>query len=109
MAVNAPDRAKNSDCASMSGLMSGKKSCKKATDAALDFLEYLYQRTGCWYLTFAAYHSGEAGVSRAIRNRGGLRTIGHYRRTRSFLRRRASMFLPLWHWQLLKENPTSMG
>lgn len=47
-----------------------RKDPEKATTAALDFLEYLYERTGCWYLSFAAYHSGEGSVFRAIRNNG---------------------------------------
>ena len=42
----------------------------KATQAALDLLEYLYEKTGNWFLAFAAYHSGEGCVFKAIRNNG---------------------------------------
>jgi membrane-bound lytic murein transglycosylase D len=47
-----------------------RKDPEKSTMAALDYLEYLYERTDCWYLAFAAYHSGEGRVYRAIRNNG---------------------------------------
>jgi membrane-bound lytic murein transglycosylase D len=43
---------------------------EKSTIAALDYLEYLYGRIGCWFLSLAAYHSGEGTVYRAIRNKG---------------------------------------
>jgi len=41
-----------------------------ATDAALDILEYLYDKMGDWYLALAAYNAGEGCVNRAIRNTG---------------------------------------
>lgn len=47
-----------------------RKDPEKSTDAALDYLEYLYERTDCWFLAFAAYHSGEGCIYRAIRNNG---------------------------------------
>jgi membrane-bound lytic murein transglycosylase D len=39
----------------------------RATDAALDYLEDLYDRFGSWYLAAAAYNSGENRVGRAMR------------------------------------------
>ena len=38
----------------------------KATDAALSYLSYLYNRFGSWYLAAAAYNSGETRVARAM-------------------------------------------
>jgi membrane-bound lytic murein transglycosylase D len=43
----------------------------KATDAALDYLEYLYRRFGSWYLAAAAYNSGENRVDRLLRQHAG--------------------------------------
>jgi membrane-bound lytic murein transglycosylase D len=39
----------------------------RATDAALDYLEDLYDRFGSWYLAAAAYNTGENRVGRAMR------------------------------------------
>ena len=38
-----------------------------STDAALDILEYMKERTGNWLLAFAAYNSGEGRVRKAVR------------------------------------------
>ncbi len=37
-----------------------------STDAALDYLQFLYEMHGDWYLALASYNWGENGVSRAI-------------------------------------------
>ncbi len=47
-----------------------RKDPERATDAALDLLEYLHERTGCWFLAFAAYHTGEAEIMETIRRCG---------------------------------------
>ncbi|HYR29482.1 MAG TPA: lytic transglycosylase domain-containing protein, partial [Thermoanaerobaculia bacterium] len=39
---------------------------EKATDAALSYLSYLYNRFGSWYLAAAAYNSGENRVARIM-------------------------------------------
>ena len=39
----------------------------KATDAALDYLQQLYDRFGSWYLAAAAYNTGENRVGRIMR------------------------------------------
>lgn len=45
----------------------------KATDAALDYLDFLHDRYGSWYLAAAAYNAGPARVDRALaRHRLGL-------------------------------------
>jgi membrane-bound lytic murein transglycosylase D len=43
----------------------------KATDAALDYLTYLYDRFGSWYLAGAAYNTGENRVGRIMREETG--------------------------------------
>jgi membrane-bound lytic murein transglycosylase D len=43
----------------------------KATDAALDYLTYLHNRFGSWYLAAAAYNSGENRVARIMREETG--------------------------------------
>lgn len=40
----------------------------RATRAALDYLETLYEEFGSWYLAAAAYNSGPARVARAVRS-----------------------------------------
>lgn len=41
----------------------------RATGAALDYLEVLYEQFGSWYLAAAAYNCGPARVARALRGR----------------------------------------
>jgi membrane-bound lytic murein transglycosylase D len=43
----------------------------KSTDAALDYLTYLYNRFGSWYLAAAGYNSGENRVDRILRQQAG--------------------------------------
>ena len=43
----------------------------RATDAALDYLEDLYDRFGSWYLAAASYNTGENRVDRILREREG--------------------------------------
>ena len=43
-----------------------RKDAEKATDAALSYLAYLYNRFGSWYLAAAAYNSGENKVARIM-------------------------------------------
>lgn len=44
----------------------GRRDVLAATDAALDYLEYLYRKFGDWKLALAAYNWGEGAMSRAI-------------------------------------------
>ncbi len=43
----------------------------RATEAALDYLQSLYDQFGSWYLAAAAYNAGPGRVARAVRNHGG--------------------------------------
>jgi membrane-bound lytic murein transglycosylase D len=43
-----------------------RKDAQKATDAALSYLAYLYNRFGSWYLAAAAYNTGENRVARIM-------------------------------------------
>ena len=45
----------------------------RATDAALDYLEYLHGRFDSWYLAAAAYNAGPGRVSGILRRHGGAR------------------------------------
>lgn len=38
-----------------------------STDAALDYLQYIYERHGDWHLALASYNWGEGAVARALR------------------------------------------
>ncbi len=46
----------------------------RATDAALDYLEYLYERFGSWYLAAAAYNAGPSRVERILHRHADGRT-----------------------------------
>ena len=48
----------------------------RATDAALDYLEELYDSFGSWYLAAAAYNAGPARVRAAMRLYGESGTLG---------------------------------
>lgn len=43
----------------------------RATEAALDYLQYLHGRFGSWYLASAAYNTGQGRVSRIMRQQYG--------------------------------------
>lgn len=45
----------------------------KATDAALDYLEWLHDRYDSWYLAAAAYNAGPGRVDRALSRRSDVR------------------------------------
>jgi membrane-bound lytic murein transglycosylase D len=48
----------------------GRRDIMASTDAALDYLQSLYEQFGSWHLALAAYNMGENGLARAIeRNR----------------------------------------
>jgi len=43
----------------------GRRDPVASTDAALDYLEYLYKRFGDWHLALAGYNAGEGNVGRS--------------------------------------------
>ena len=43
-----------------------RRDAEKATDSALSYLSYLYNRFGSWYLAAAAYNTGENRVGRIM-------------------------------------------
>ncbi len=45
----------------------GRRDPVAATEAALDYLDYLYRRFDDWYLALAGYNAGEGNVNRAKR------------------------------------------
>ncbi len=47
---------------------------EKATDAALSYLSYLYNRFGSWYLAAAAYNTGENRIARIMTDAFGRET-----------------------------------
>jgi membrane-bound lytic murein transglycosylase D len=69
----------------------------KATDAALDYLEYLYNRFGSWYLAGAGYNSGENRVGRIMREMTGSErgTDADYWRIAARLPRETRDYVPL--------------
>jgi membrane-bound lytic murein transglycosylase D len=48
-----------------------RRMVEKETDAALDFLEHLHKRFGCWYLAAAAYDAGENRMARLMKKKFG--------------------------------------
>lgn len=52
----------------------------KATAAAINHLQDLYDNYGDWYLVFAAYNSGAGNVNKAIRRSGGKKDYWEIRR-----------------------------
>lgn len=46
----------------------------RATEAALDYLQYLHDRFGSWYLAAAAYNAGPTRVARVLKSQAGDQT-----------------------------------
>src|SRR5690606_27290948 len=63
----------------------------KATEAALEYLQYLYNRYGDWTLVLAAYNCGEGNVNKAIRKAGGKRD---YWKIQQFLPKETRDYIP---------------
>lgn len=49
-----------------------------ATDAALDYLQYLYEMQGDWHLALASYNWGEGAVQRAVSKQEAAGEAGDY-------------------------------
>jgi len=70
---------------------------ERATDAALDYLQELYDRFGSWYLAAAAYNTGENRVGRIMRQVTGSErgTDSSYYRIWNRLPRETRDYVPL--------------
>jgi membrane-bound lytic murein transglycosylase D len=81
----------------VSGYVDERRDPVKATEAALDYLEYLYDRFGSWYLAAAGYNSGENRVGRIMREVTGSErgTDADYWRIASRLPRETRDYVPL--------------
>lgn len=66
----------------------------KATQAACEYLSYLYNRFENWDLALAAYNSGPGNVSKAIRRSGGMR---NYWNIRKYLPNETSSYIPAFY------------
>jgi membrane-bound lytic murein transglycosylase D len=69
----------------------------KATGAALDYLQYLYDRFDSWYLAAAAYNTGENRVGRIMREMFGTErgTDDHFWKIAHRLPRETRDYVPL--------------
>ena len=53
------------------GVVDERNDPEKATDAALEYLQDMYDRFGSWYLAAAGYNTGENRIGRIMRERTG--------------------------------------
>jgi membrane-bound lytic murein transglycosylase D len=81
----------------VSGYVDERRDPVKATTAALDYLEYMYNRFGSWYLAAAGYNSGENRVARIMREMTGSErgTDADYWRIAPRLPRETRDYVPL--------------
>ena len=63
----------------------------KSTEAACEYLQFLYDMFGDWQMVLAAYNSGPGSVSKAIRRSGGKTT---YWEIRPYLPRETQGYVP---------------
>lgn len=76
----------------------------KSTEAACDYIQFLYDMFGDWQMVLAAYNGGPGTVSKAIRRSGGKRT---YWEIRPYLPRETQGYVPAFiavnyvmsHWE----------
>lgn len=64
---------------------------RKATEAACDYIQFLYEMFGDWQMVLAAYNGGPGTVSKAIRRSGGKST---YWEIRPYLPRETQGYVP---------------
>lgn len=68
-----------------------RKEVTRSTEAALRYLNDLYERFGDWTLALAAYNCGPGNVNKAIRKAGGAK---NYWEIRNYLPRETRRYLP---------------
>jgi membrane-bound lytic murein transglycosylase D len=84
----------------------------RATDAALDYLDWLHDRYGSWYLAASAYNAGPSRVDRALRRTGiGIPASDEaYWKIRPFLPFETREYVPrLLAASALAEDPVEYG
>jgi membrane-bound lytic murein transglycosylase D len=89
-----------------------RRDVARATDAAINHLEKLYNRFDSWYLAAAAYNSGEGRVSRALTRRGrvGLGGDSLFWRIHDILPRETRDYVPkLLAATIIARNPHRFG
>lgn len=64
---------------------------EKATDAACQYLKYLYGMYGDWSLALASYNAGPGNINKAIRRSGGKM---NYWQIREFMPKETQMYVP---------------
>lgn len=64
---------------------------RKATDAACEYLQFLYETFGDWQMALAAYNCGPGNINKAIRRSGGKKT---YWEIRPYLPRETQGYVP---------------
>jgi len=83
----------------------GRRDPVAATEAALDYLEYLNKRFDDWSLALAGYNTGEGRVARALRRKGGDATFWEIK-----LPKETSVYVPrLLALSELVSNPEKYG
>jgi membrane-bound lytic murein transglycosylase D len=64
---------------------------RKATDAACEYLQFLFETFGDWQMALAAYNCGPGNINKAIRRSGGKKT---YWEIRPYLPRETQGYVP---------------
>ncbi|HEU5209767.1 MAG TPA: LysM peptidoglycan-binding domain-containing protein [Longimicrobiales bacterium] len=81
----------------VTGVVDERRDPIKSTDAALDYLQDLYDRFGSWYLAAASYNTGENRVGRIMREMFGTErgTDEHFWKIAHRLPRETRDYVPL--------------
>lgn len=70
----------------------GRRDFWRATDAALDKLQYNYSRLGSWPLAVAAYNCGLGRIERAVKETGSLDYVDLYKK--GYIPRQTRLYVP---------------
>ena len=90
------------------GVVDERRDPEKATRAAAQYLAYLYEIFGDWYLAMAAYNAGEGKILRAM-NRTGARDFWALASTNA-IRKQTKNYVPAFLASvLISKNPAHYG